>query len=72
MNRYEKNHRRTNYYQNNGYDEQWEVERDSYDNRNIVGTGFFWNKFDDLKGLRGIFEYSYFKHHHNFCVLAQS
>ena len=34
MNGYEKPHPRTNYYQNNGYDERWEMEADSYDNRN--------------------------------------
>ena len=33
--RYEKSHQRSNYYQNNGYDEQWEIDsRDNYtDNR---------------------------------------
>merc|ERR1719210_780203 len=51
MNRYEKNHRRTNYYQNNGYDEQWEVERDSYDNRNYpVQNGYLNEQWSDDNG----------------------
>ena len=54
MNRYEKNHRRTNYYQNNGYDEHWDIEteRDSYDTRNYprVQNGYLNEQWNDDNG----------------------